>query len=175
MYQTHVKTLRQSIKPSNKDSSNLTGTTQVNILTANSLLQKVNFTNSGQNEINLKEILNSFWLSTELDDIDVSLTENPARLYTELKQTTEKEEVKAKGLVLWPECQPSALKIQKGHPMRQVISYVQITCHMKTLNRKLSHYHFHLCSCLELLRSIINTHCVLTLSWWTKGQIAVRI
>ena len=160
MYQTHVKILRQSKKPSNKDSSNLTGTTEVNILTANSLLQKVNFTNSGQNEIDLKEILNSFWLSTELDDIDVSRTENPIRLNTELKQTTEKRS-KSKRAGFVARMSTKCFKNSKGHPMRQVISYVQIKYHMKSLNRKLSYYHFHLSSCSELLRSTLFTYIVM--------------
>ena len=96
-------------------------TTLINILKASSLLKKTNLncTNSDQNEIDSNENRNSVWLSTEQDDIDVSLTENSIRLSTEWKRTTENEEVKVKRLVLWPESQPSALKIQKGQQTRQ--------------------------------------------------------
>lgn len=165
MYQTHVKRLRHSIKHSNKNSSYLTETTQVNKLIAISLLEKakLNCSNNDQNEIDLKENQNSVWLSTELDDIDISLTENSIRLSTESKQTsTVNDEVKAKGLILWPESQPSALKIQNGHQLRLVISHVQIKYQMKILNRKLSHYHFHLSSCSVLQTAMINTHCTFT-------------
>ena len=113
MYQSLVMRLRHSTKPSNKDFDSQNVMTQTHILKANSLLEKTesNCTNSDQNEIDLKENRNSVWLSTELDDIDISLTKYSIKLSTELKQTsTVNDEVKAKGLILWPESQPSALK-----------------------------------------------------------------
>ena len=172
MHQSLVMRLRHSTKPSNKDFDSQNVMTQTHILKANT---ESNCTNSDQNEIDLKENRNSVWLSTELDDIDISLTKHSIKLSTELKQTsTVNDEVKAKGLILWPESQPSALKNQKGHPLRQVISYVLITYQMKTLNRILSHYHFHPSSCSVLLTAVINTHCIFTLSQWTKEQIVVR-
>ena len=158
---------------SNKGFKNPRVTTQLNKFKANSLLDKANLhcTKRDQNDIDLKENLNSVWLSTELDDIDICLTENSINLSTELKQTsTVNDEVKAKGLILWPESQPSALKNQKGHPVRQVISCVLITHQMKTLNRKLSHYHFHLSSCSVLLTVVINSHCTYTLSQCTVDK-----
>ena len=146
--------LRHRVKPSNMDSSNVRGTLQINIHKESSSLEKVN---SDQHEIDLK--VNSVWLSTEKDDINVSLLENSIQLNAELKKKcTVNDKVNAKGLILWPESQPSALTIQKGHQKRPVISYVQITYQMKTLNRKLSHHHFHLIFCSVLLRAMINIH-----------------
>ena len=106
IYQTLVMRLRHSTKPSNKELDSQNVMTQIHILKANSLPEKAksNCINKDQNEIDLKENRNSVWLSTELHDIEISLNENSIKLSTALKQTsTVNDEVKAKGLILWPE------------------------------------------------------------------------